>query len=80
MLKVSDIRMKEVINIASGERLGFIYDFEIDTEKGVIEAMILPDNSKGGGFFSKPVDININWEEIVKIGEDIILVNFPNLL
>lgn len=80
MLKVSDIRMKEVINIASGERLGFIYDFEIDTEKGVIEAMILPDSNKSGGFFSKPVDINISWEEIVKIGEDIILVNFPNLL
>lgn len=79
MIKISEIRMKEVINIATGERLGFVYDFEMDTEKGVIEAMILPDSSKGGGFFSKPVDININWKEIVKIGEDIILVNILNL-
>ncbi|MGO1469811.1 MAG: YlmC/YmxH family sporulation protein [Tissierella sp.] len=79
MIKLSDIKMKEVINIASGERLGYIYDFEINTEEGIVEAVVLPDNTKGGGFFSKPIDITINWNEIVKVGEDIILVDFPNL-
>lgn len=77
MLKVSDIKMKEVINIATGERLGYIYDFEISVERGIITAMIMPGGEGGGlSFFSKPVDIVIRWEDILRIGEDIILVDF----
>lgn len=77
MLRVSDIKMKEVINIASGERLGYIYDFEINLERGFITAMVMPGGG-GLGFFSKPVDIIIRWEDILRIGEDIILVDFKD--
>lgn len=76
MLKISEVKMKEVINIFNGERLGYIYDFEIDLERGIITAMVMPGNGRGLGFFSKPNDIIINWKDIVKIGSDTILVNF----
>lgn len=76
MLKISETKMKEVINIVNGERLGYIYDFEIDLDKGTIVAMIMSGNIKGLGFFSKPNDIVISWHEVVKIGQDTILVNF----
>ncbi|NLI66748.1 MAG: YlmC/YmxH family sporulation protein [Tissierellia bacterium] len=76
MLKISEAKMKEVINIANGERLGYIYDFEIDLDKGMIVAMIMASNYKGFNFFTKTNDIVISWEEIVKIGQDTILVNF----
>lgn len=76
MLKVSEVKMKEVINIFNGERLGYIYDFEMDLERGIIVAMVMPGNGRGLGFFSKPNDILINWDDIVKIGTDTILVNF----
>ncbi len=51
MLKVSEVKMKEVINISNGERLGYIYDFELDLEKGTIIAMVLPGNGKSLSFF-----------------------------
>lgn len=76
MLRISEAKMKEVINIANGERLGFIYDFEIDLDKGIIVGMVMSGNVKGLGLFAKPNDIIINWKEIVKIGQDTILVNF----
>ncbi len=76
MLKVSEVKMKEVINISNGERLGYIYDFELDLEKGTIIAMVLPGNGKSLSFFSKSYDVLIHWEDIVRIGTDIILVNF----
>lgn len=76
MLKVSEAKMKEVINIANGERLGYIYDFEIDLDKGKIVAMVMNANAKGLSLFSKPNDIIISWDEIEKIGTDTILVNF----
>ena len=76
MLKISEAKMKEVINIVTGERLGYIYDFEIDLDKGMIVAMIMASNYKGFNFFTKTNDIVISWEEIVKIGQDTILVNF----
>ena len=76
MIRISEAKMKEVINIVNGERLGYIYDFEIDLEKGIIEAMIMSASPKGLSFFAKQNDIIINWNEIVKIGQDTILVNF----
>ena len=76
MLKVSEVKMKKVINISNGERLGYIYDFELDLEKGTIIAMVLPGNGKSLSFFSKSYDVLIHWEDIVRIGTDIILVNF----
>ncbi len=75
MLKISEIKTKEVINVSNGERLGYIYDFELDLEKGTIIAIVVPGNSKGLGFFSKPYDILIDWKDIIRIGNDIILVD-----
>ena len=76
MLRISETKMKEVINIVNGERLGYIHDFEIDLDKGTIVAMIMSGSPKGLSLFTKPNDIIINWNEIVKIGQDTILVNF----
>ena len=78
MLKLSDMQEKEVINVLNGERLGYIYDFEIDLDKGTIIGMILPSENKVVSFFSKSTDIFIGWSNIIKIGTDIILVNLQN--
>ena len=76
MIKVSDTKMKEVINIENGERLGYIHDFEVDLDKGRITGIVMSSNPKGLNFFSKQNDIIIDWDEIEMIGTDIILVNF----
>lgn len=75
MLRLSDIREKEVINVYNGERLGYVYDFEMDIEKGTLTSIIMPGSGKVMGLFSKPNDIEIEWKRIIKIGLDTILVN-----
>lgn len=75
MLRISDLREKEVINVHNGERLGYVYDFEMDVDKGMLTAIIMPGGRKVMGLFSKPNDIEIEWRRIIKIGIDIILVN-----
>ncbi|MCG8542010.1 MAG: YlmC/YmxH family sporulation protein [Clostridia bacterium] len=74
MVTTSDLRMKEVINILNGSRIGFVYDFEINLDKNRIEALIVPKEGKFLKIFSKESDYIISWKRIVKIGQDVILV------
>jgi len=75
MNRASDFRQKEVINVSDGRRLGFVSDIEIDLESGKIDAVILPGVGKLFGFLGKDNEFVIPWEKIVRIGEDIILVD-----
>ena len=76
MLKLGDIREKEIININNGERMGYIYDFELDVERGIITAIVMSGSVKVLGLFGKSQDMVIPWHNIVKIGTDTILVDF----
>lgn len=72
--RASDFRHKEVIDISSGKRLGFISDVDIDLEKGVVSSVIIPGKRRFFGFFPAIDDVTIPWSQIQKIGDDIILV------
>ena len=76
MLKLSDIRQKEIINISNGEIMGYVYDFELDLDQGRIVGIVMSRTSKVMGLFGKNEDIIIKWEDIIKIGTDTILVDF----
>lgn len=80
MLKTSDLKIKEVINVADGRRLGTITDIEIDLESGRLTAIVVPGTGKFLGLFGKNDDIIIPWEKIHKIGLDVILVESNGLL
>jgi len=69
------MREKEVINIRDGSRLGFIYDFEIDLDKGVVNSIVLPGQGRILGLFGRSNDLIIDWKNIIRIGQDIILVD-----
>ena len=75
MIKLSELQLKEVIIIDDGRRLGHISDLEIDTTSGKITAIIIILKEKSGGFFGKPDELIIQWNQIVRIGSDVILVN-----
>ncbi|MCL5057486.1 MAG: YlmC/YmxH family sporulation protein [Actinobacteria bacterium] len=80
MVKISDLRLREVINITDGRRLGPIKDIDIDLEEGRINAIILPfPGARLIGFFSRENEIVIPWDKIIRIGVDVILVelNIP---
>ncbi|PAV29922.1 YlmC/YmxH family sporulation protein [Virgibacillus profundi] len=75
MIKLSELQVKEVIIIDDGRRLGHISDLEIDTDNGRIIAIVIILKEKTGGFFGKPDELIIHWDQIVRIGSDVILVN-----
>ena len=70
-MRTQDLRQREVINIVSAERIGYVSDIELDTKTGLIGSIIVP---KRTGIFSKRQYLHVPWEKIVSIGRDIILV------
>ncbi|MBO2520534.1 MAG: YlmC/YmxH family sporulation protein [Firmicutes bacterium] len=76
MVKTSDLRMLDVVNIGDGRRLGNVYDLDLDVETGEILAIILPGEGGFLGLGRRP-DIEIPWNRIVRIGVDVILVDLP---
>jgi len=77
---IGDLRYKEIINLSSGHRLGFVYDAEITLEHGQVLALIVPGAVRFFGLFGREDDIVIPWDKITKIGEDIILVDLDGEL
>lgn len=75
MVKTTDLREKEVINVKDGTRIGFISDLEVNLDKGIIEAIVLPGPGRILGLFGKNQDYVIKWQNIVRIGSDVILVD-----
>ena len=73
--RLSEIRCKEVINVADGCRLGFAEDFEIDLQDGRLCALIIPGPCRFFGLFGREYDYVIPWCALRKIGGDIILVD-----
>lgn len=70
------MRNMEVIDILTGAKVGFIKDFKIDCNENKIIALILPGEIKS--WFAKEDEKEIPWNEIVKIGTDVILVRINN--
>lgn len=77
MIKISDLRMREVVNVVDGRRLGLIRDIDIDLEAGRIAALILPGQGRFLGLFGREDELVVPWDKIKKIGLDIILVELP---
>lgn len=74
MLRIYDIKQKEVINVIDGSRLGYICDVEIDWEKGNITKLIVPGPRRAFGLFGREMEYLIPWDQIKKIGADTILI------
>ncbi len=73
MLKSEELCRKEVINIRTAERIGFVDDVEIDLQSGCISGLIVP---KHKIFFFKREDYIIPWSSIAVIGSEIILADY----
>ncbi len=74
-MKTSELKQKEIINIKTGKRLGSIIDYEIDILSGRIIGISAPSQGKFSILSKNDNDVNIPWERIKKIGDDVILVD-----
>ena len=78
--RVADLRDKEVINISDGSRLGFPCDVEVDIGTGQASALVVQNAGHVLGLFGRSEEYVVAWENIKRIGDDIILVEHPATL
>ncbi|SHG48887.1 sporulation protein, YlmC/YmxH family [Thermosyntropha lipolytica DSM 11003] len=79
MIKISDLKTRDVVNILDGRKLGNIIDIDLDLENGRVTALILPGRSRGLGIFTRREELVIPWEKIIRIGRDVVLVEVPTV-
>lgn len=72
--RIVDIRGREVIDIKTGNRLGFPCDVEVNVDSGRLVAIVVPGPGRFLGMFGRSEDLIIPWDCIKRIGDDIILV------
>lgn len=72
LLRLSDLQNKKIISIATGRNIGNIIDVDI-REDGSIDSFII---EQSRNFFSlnRESDTRVLWNDITKVGEDVILV------
>lgn len=73
--RLSEFRMKEVINVTDGCRLGYVCDLEMELPEGRICALIVPGPCKWFGLVGRGAEYVIPWHCIKRVGNDTILVD-----
>lgn len=71
---LNDLRRKEVIDIVTGERLGYIDDAVLDLETSLVESLMIYGRHRLFGIFGREEDILIPCSDIKVVGSDVILV------
>jgi YlmC/YmxH family sporulation protein len=71
-----ELREKEVINIADGKQLGRIIDLGLHCG-GRLVGIIVPGEKRFFKSLTNSDSIYIPWACVVKIGDDVILVDLP---
>lgn len=69
-----ELREREVVNIVDGKKLGRIIDLAFLC-KGQIVGIIVPGEKKLLKALGSGENIFIPWSSVVKIGDDVIIVN-----
>lgn len=80
-MRVSDLRLLDIVNVKDGRRLGPIKDLDLDLERGVVKSIIVAGPARSWGLFGngKSEDFIVPWDRVKKIGVDVILVDAQDL-
>lgn len=72
-MNLSNLQEKVIVNMIDGKNVGYIVDFTIDDYGKIIEVTV----QKKKFFFSlfSKKELSFSWNQIKKIGEDVIFVN-----
>lgn len=75
-MKLTELMSKDIINDEDGIKLGKIIDIELDSNDGNIISVIINKGIKLSNIFSTKEQIVIPWSKIIKIGNDVIIVDY----
>ncbi len=71
-MKISDLQEKDVVDISDGKKIGNIIDVSIDSN-GNMNGILVEKYRFLVSLFSSNI-VEIKWNQIEKIGKDVILV------
>ncbi len=75
LTKSSELKLREVVNISDGKRLGPVCDVEFDDETGAIRSISVHNAGILLRMFGRNSKQSIPWEKIKRFGVDVILVD-----
>lgn len=80
-MRLSDLGEKEIVNLANGSRHGQLANAELlfEEQGGFIKAILVPDYHGKMSFFGNKGYLQLPWNTIRKIGEDIIIFEAPEI-
>lgn len=79
-MNLSELQEKEVIDISTGKRIGAIIDIVVSMSGSISKLVLEERKSSRKLFANNREDIYLNWNQIIKIGDDIILVDSKEML
>ncbi|SKC74030.1 YlmC/YmxH family sporulation protein [Maledivibacter halophilus] len=79
-MKFSELGGKEIVNLSDGARLGMVAesDLLIDEKTGKIKALLVPDIKSRFSIFSEKDFMEIPWDCVKKIGNDMIIIELDS--
>lgn len=72
-MRLTELQDKDIVNINDGKLIGKIIDLSL-TDNGILEDLIIEKAKFFVSMFSSKNEIKVNWKQIKKIGDDVILV------
>ena len=73
-MRISDLQLKDIVNINDGKKIGRIIDVEINGD-GLITYFVVEEKRGISNFLGKETETTITFNQIKKIGSDVILVD-----
>ena len=73
-----ELHKKDVINIRTGENLGRPDDLTFRPQDALVQGLVLRGRPRLFGLLGKGEDLCVNWNQIITIGADTVLVELQN--
>lgn len=73
-MRLSELQNKDIVNVKDGKKIGNIIDILINQD-GISNGIVVEKSKFLISRFTSNGEIEIKWNQIEKIGEDVILVN-----
>lgn len=73
-MRISELQRKDIVNINDGKIIGRVIDADIDPKNGSLNYLIIDKNKYLKGLFTSDGEVSIKYEQIKKLGSDVILI------
>ena len=74
-MNIAQLHRKDVIQARTGANLGRVDDVEFAPESARVEGLVMRGRPRLFGLLGRDADVIIPWQEVVQLGEDVLLVS-----